>query len=296
MYVTQGLDQPGAVAALAATSYDMIVVDPTATVKGDANFDMSGMVSELHAGHPGRVVLAYLNIGEAASYRTYWKGGWRAPSGHQPGNPNFILSSDPNGWSAVYPVAYWNKTWQNLLVTGRNSVVKQLMNAGFDGVQLDWVEGYSDPTVDALASRRGIDPAKAMVDLISRIRSVVQSVNPHAYVVALNADNLIDDDPRFAQVIDGITFEDTWYSGNANAPWADPAGGDVPTDPSTTQRRVEQYAKYQAAGKTVFTLDYSLDPDHAAAVYDQSSALGFVPLVTQVSLSQISTTPPPSLG
>jgi endo-alpha-1,4-polygalactosaminidase (GH114 family) len=40
-------------------------------------------------------------------------------------------------------------------------------------------------------------------------------------------------------------------------------------------------------------IDYALNPDNAKKVYEASRAAGFVPLVTQVSLSRMTETPPP---
>ena len=69
MYQLQGLENPSAVEALAKSDYDLLVVEPTATVRDQANFDMKAMVAKLHAGKPGRIVLAYLDAGQAESFR-----------------------------------------------------------------------------------------------------------------------------------------------------------------------------------------------------------------------------------
>src|SRR5271154_2475747 len=67
------VEKPGAVQRLAHSGYDMLIVEPTFDLKGNENFDAKAMVKALHDGKPGRIVLAYLDIGEAESYRTYWK-------------------------------------------------------------------------------------------------------------------------------------------------------------------------------------------------------------------------------
>lgn len=170
------------------------------------------------------------------------------------------------------------------------------MAAGFDGLYLDWIDGYSDDAVAAEAKRQKINPATAMVDFIDVIRKTAREVNPEVLIIAQNAPYLIDEDARYANVIDGIGFEDTWFGGKANTPWGKAKGGDLPNHDkgeSSTARRVEQYKKYLKAGKPVFTIDYCLKPENAKKVYDASRAAGFVPLVTQVSLSRLTETPPP---
>ncbi len=293
-YVLADLAGSPEVTALAQSNYDMLIVDPTATLKGNANFNMSAMVAQLHAADPGRVVLAYLDIGEAASFRAYWKPSWKPPTAARHGSPSYILESDPFGWNGSYPVAYWQPAWQSLFL-GPNGIVKRVMKAGFDGVFLDWVGAYQDPVIDAAAQRNRINPASAMVSFIARIRATARSVNRNADVVGLNGEGLAAADPNYLNVVDALAVEDTWFSGTPNAQWDDPAGGDIATDPTVTAGRIADYQIYQNAGKPVFTIDYALNPDNAALAYTESSALGFVPLVTQVSLSDLTTTPPSGL-
>lgn len=291
-YVLADLAGSPQISEMAQSSYDMLIVDPNATYKGNADFNMKGMVAQLHAGDPGRVVLAYLDIGEAATDRTYWQPGWKAPTKRHHGSPSFILERDPFGWNGSYPVAYWTRAWQNLFL-GPNGIVKRVMQAGFDGVFLDWVGAYQDPVVAADARSAGIGPAAAMVNFIGRIRAVAKSVNPAADVVGLNGVGLAAVDPQYLKVVDAIAAEGTWFSGTPNAPWGDPAGGDTATDPSVTADDIESDQVYQSAGKPVFTVDYALDSADVDYAYSQSSDLGFVPLVTQVSLAQPTDTPPP---
>lgn len=296
MYQIDGLDQPKAIERLANSSYDLLVVEPTATTRDNATFDMKGMVAKLHAGKPGRIVLAYVDAGQAERFRGYWAKDWQPPTKDHKGQPDFILTSDPDGWHDDFPVAYWDKRWQEIMASGPRSEVRQVMQAGFDGLYLDWIDGYSDEAIAAEAKRQKINPASAMVDFIGTIRKAAREVNPHAIIIAQNAAYLIDEDARYTDVIDGIGFEDTWFGGKANTPWGKPKGGDIPNrdkDESSTARRVRQYQKYLKANKPVFTIDYCLKPGNAKRVYEASRAAGFVPLVTQVSLSRMTETPAP---
>ena len=52
MYQLQNLENPAALEALAKSDYDLLVVEPTATVKDNQDFDVKGMVRRLHAGKP----------------------------------------------------------------------------------------------------------------------------------------------------------------------------------------------------------------------------------------------------
>jgi cysteinyl-tRNA synthetase len=300
MYQIQNIEDDDSLDALAKSPYDLLVVEPTANIKGNPHFDMRAMVAKLHAGKPGRIVLAYLDAAEAERFRTYWTKDWIAPTrkAKTKGTPDFILIPDPDGWGGDYPVAYWDKRWQDLFVTGANSQVKMVMQAGFDGVYLDWIDAWDDDAVSAEAKRQGIDSAKSMVDFLLLIRKTAREINPNALIVQQNAFTLWDADPRLKDAIDAMGVEDTWFSGHANAKWTGKGAGDVPnreTDDSSTANRLKTYDKFLKAGKPVFTVDYCVNTDHAATVYAESLAHHLVPLVTRVSLDHLTVTPPPAL-
>src|SRR5450755_1853003 len=91
------LDDAGAVDRLARSGYDMLIVEPTFNIKGNEKFDAKAMVKSLHDGKPGRIVLAYVNIGEAESNRVYWHDDWHIASAGGPARPGYLLGPDPDG-------------------------------------------------------------------------------------------------------------------------------------------------------------------------------------------------------
>ena len=296
MYQLQGLEETGAVQKLAQSSYDLLVVEPTFTVKGSESFDAKGMVTKLKAGKPGRLVVAYVDIGEAERFRVYWAKSWKRPTKKRRGEPVFLLAPDPDGWKDDVSIAFWHPEWKALWL-GERGLIQQIMSAGFDGVYMDWVEACQEKRVVAAARAEGIEPVRAMVDFIAEIRQKIRQVRPEGVVIAQNAQELIDLEPRYARVIDGVGFEDTWFSGKADAGWEDPHGGDIPNkgkDEDSPAGRLKQYGKYLKAGIPVFTIDYCLKPENAARVYEEAKKAGVVPLVTRVSLERMTTTPPPA--
>lgn len=295
----QCLDKGGAVGALAATDYDVLVIEPTNTVKGNEKWDGRQVIKRLKAKRPDRLVLAYIDIGEAESYRTYWKKDWRPPSKGEPGHPKFIITEDPDGWAENYPVAYWYKGWHKVVIDGKKSLLKRAIADGYDGIYMDWVNAYDEGQVRKVARKEGVDAAEAMVDFIGHLRKVARKKDPEFLVVAQNASYLLDEDRRYARVIDAIALEDMWYRGEAGATWNDPKGGDIPnkdTGKWSTRGRLKQCRKYQKRGKPVFTCDYCLKKKNAQKVYAASQRRGLVPVVTRVSLARLTTTPPPWLA
>jgi hypothetical protein len=73
MYQLQGMEDPVSLAKLAQSPYDLLVIEPTFTLKGESSFDAKAMVAKLKAAKPNRLVVAYVDIGEAERFRTYWE-------------------------------------------------------------------------------------------------------------------------------------------------------------------------------------------------------------------------------
>ncbi len=77
-----------------------------------------------------RLVLAYLDIGRAASHRHYWKTEWRSSP------PEWLSDPIPEEPDSHY-VKYWLPGWQEIIAGGTNSYLYGIFTLGFDGVVLD---------------------------------------------------------------------------------------------------------------------------------------------------------------
>lgn len=309
-YQLQGLSEPGAVEELAESGYDMLVLEPTCTdwSSTDREFDTAEMVENLKASGAGdgvhrKLVLAYIDIGEAEDWRWYWT--WS--SDWEPGEPfpadwpDFIVAPDPDGWEGNYPVAYWEPAWKDIIIYGENtgaapgrdyrSALDEALEHGFDGVYLDWVEGYEDPDVAGEAAAQGVDPAEEMADLIEEIGEYGRSRNPEFLVVQQNAAALAEERPETLSYIDAIAQEAIWYDGTAFDAWDDPEGADVRQDPDLTEYYLELLSIYMEAGLPVFDCEYAVE--YAGRAYSLSHERGFIPYCTRRALSRLTSTPPP---
>lgn len=96
-------------------------------------------LDRLRAAQPGRKILCYLSIGEAESYRGYWKKSWDANEDGRPdaGAPAFLEPVNPD-WAGNYKVRYWQRAWQDLIL----AAIDRIAAAGFDGLYLDIIDGY----------------------------------------------------------------------------------------------------------------------------------------------------------
>jgi cysteinyl-tRNA synthetase, unknown class len=304
-YQIDDMSVPGSVRKLVNSRYDMLVLEPWRTIKGYEDFDAASMVaavrsSPAHDGMHRKLALAYLDVGEAEQYRWYfiWKGHWHKGGHRPPGWPSFILEPDPDGWGGSFPVAFWRREWQDIIINGiappktqnYDSVVDEAVKDGFDGIYLDWVQAWNDPRVVQAAKKDGVDPAEAMIAFIKAMRAYAALRHPGFLVVQQNAPDLGYEYPKAIAVVDAIAVEDIWYYGKANAKWGDPRGYDQPVSKGYTRQLLTWLPAYERAGLPVFDVEYTLH--HVATVYPESKALGFVPYCTQVSLSRLTTTPP----
>ncbi|HXX92552.1 MAG TPA: hypothetical protein VEN81_02900, partial [Planctomycetota bacterium] len=127
-YQLQRLPDGGSVDALVRSKYDLLVLEPTRTHKDQAAFDARKMVERLKASDAGdgrhrKLVLAYIDIGEAESERWYWTWSkdWKKGDPRPADWPAFIATHDPDGWEGDYPVAFWHEGWKDIVLRGRKA-------------------------------------------------------------------------------------------------------------------------------------------------------------------------------
>lgn len=265
-YVIQ--DVPGNAEELERSRYEMLVLEPTRTAHDDAAtraFNTAALVKQLKesAGVNGtnrKLVIAYIDIGQAEDWRWYWK--WSRKSDWDPSKqekpadwPSWIITHDPE-WIGNFPVAYWHADWHRIVVdggfvwqndtvsvdssvgnggAGYRSIVDEVITDGFDGIYLDWVEAFSDESVVAAAKAAGIDPVASMFDLIEEMRTYGRNRftelgrDPNEWIVIQqNAPDLAEStDPRRFTIIDGIAEEGVWWEGWGDAEWDNSEGYDI---------------------------------------------------------------------
>ena len=98
---------------------------------------------------------------------------------------------------------------------------------------------------------------------------------------------------------DALAVEDTRFHGEGDAAWDDPGAGDLRNrhfDDYATEARPAQIGRFQSYDLPVFSVDYATDPDSVERAYREAPRHGLIPLVTRVSLSRLTNTPPPGLG
>ena len=309
-YQIQDISAAGAVDALANSHYDMLVLEPTRTdwSSDDKYFDTKAMVERLKetAGSDGRhrkLVIAYIDIGEAEDWRWYWTWSKEETGGDSfPEDwPDFILARDPDGWTGNYPVAYWDSAWKDIVIYGENqssapygnynSIIDEVIKDGFDGIYLDWVEGFENDSIIAEAQREGKNPAVEMITFIQEMRDYAKKRKSNFIIIQQNAAALCDGHSELFMKIDAISQEAIWYDGDAFDDWEATAGYDSPNDISLVNYYLDYLDQYKDANVPVFNCEYALDS--ASIAYEKSNNKHYIPYCTRRSLSRLTTTSPP---
>jgi cysteinyl-tRNA synthetase, unknown class len=295
---------PATVRQIAQSDHDMVVVDYLPSQPHHKAYPIHETVAALKRKPGGgrRLVIAYLNVGQAEDYRTYWRKGWRV------GAPDWILMNDPDGWAGNFPVAYWRPGWRDI-ITG---LARDIAGAGFDGVYLDWVGGFQEDTVKKAAAKDGVDPGAEMARLVQSVGQAARAIDPEFKLIGQNAAPLLQN-PAYLAALDGVAHESIWFS------WGGKALGDCPIPRTDAEAKSPEFrralpaacrAAYdadptsamhfagesyllpylrsaQSAGKTIFTVDYATTPANRASAARNSRNLSFVPFIGRKHLKDI---------
>lgn len=297
-YQIQGLDREGAVEALVDSHYDLVVIEPTRTIVGSEDFDSQDVVERIKGsanslGTGTKLVLAYVDIGEAEAYRTYWQDDWQAPELGQRGNPDFLVTLDPDGWSGNFPVAYWDQRWKEIVIYGKGSLLDLVLEDGFDGIYLDWVGAFDDLSVMEAARGAGVDPAEEMIAFIREIREYAAERRPGFLIIAQNGADLLDDHPQYLDIIDGIAQEDLSFQGEADTDWEDEESGDIRQERDYSQYLADVLRRYVERGVPTFCIQYARVPENIEKALRDAEEVGCVPYMTLTPLDRLTETPPP---
>ena len=278
------------VAALAAAPHDLVVTDFSrdGTEAGRFTFDE---VCAIQDGRGRRkVVAAYLSIGEAEQFRTYWNPAWTT-TGTAAGKltaaaPSFLGPTNPD-WPESRKVRYWEPAWRDVLTNrDRSGYLDHVVQQGFDAAYLDIVDAYYFWAAEARASdKRPGDPkterdaARRMLRFIVDLTASARLANDRFYVIPQNGEFVLDDADlttpddlklraAFLDAVGAIGVEDVYFRGDADE--------DNPFDPEAERIPVLQ-RDFLGNGKPVFAVEYLSDPDKVSKFYDTAAGDGFIP-------------------
>lgn len=281
--------------------FDLIVMDYSSTGGADGEFTAEQIRALRQDGPCGdRTVLAYMSIGEAEDYRFYWDPSWVDANGDPKASAPAYLGPTNPAWEGNYKVRYWLKAWQRVIYgtaqgTGK-SYLDRILDAGFDGVYLDIVDGFEywgPRELDGTDERR-----KAPADMVRFIKRLARYARktrgrPGFLVVPQNGAGIISADSypdaadadkeaarqrrRYFRVVSGIGAEDLFYVG----------GRDENNSLHPQNYRMKFLDQFAGAGKTVLSIDYLTRPNLIEGFWQRATARGYLPYATVRDLDQL---------
>jgi len=267
---------------MAQSDYDMLIIDEVRSLSDMADYNMAKQVRKLKSsGNPAgadKILLAYISIGEAEDYRWYWEGNWRV------GNPKWIEAEDPDGWDGNYPLQFWDPKWRSIIF----NYIDMVIDDGFDGVYLDWVEAYEVSSVSSAADFQKKNAKNEMKKFVCEISKYVRQEGK--LIVAQNGLDL-GSSADYLSCIDGVAQEAVWYDWEGDPDFTGEEG-DVKVSAYDSSEYIKKLKVFKDAGLPVFTVDYAEDPHNANEAYFNARGQGFIEYVTMMSLDALSSTPP----
>lgn len=134
--------------------------------------------------------LAYLSVGEAEDYRTYWAGRVK----------RLAIRENPE-WKGNYPVRFWLPEWREVI----RQRVLFAKDQGFDGVYLDKCDVVND-----LAEPGTVEHQLMTHDMGALITFIRDITGDNFDIVMQNAEFLLAN-PRVVEALDGLGIEDLFF-------------------------------------------------------------------------------------
>ncbi len=236
--------QKVAVSAIRKNAADMIVVEP--------DFYSYRDVQSIR--ESGKMVIAYLSVGEGEDYRAY---------ASKPGFKDLVIRENPH-WPGNYRVSYWDERWRKILT----DYGLEILGKGFDGILFDVVDAWeSFPE----------DPGKEakMAHLLSELVRTFRASRSGLAMLLQNSHELFDF-PEIRSGFDGMTQEGLFET------WMD-------QDPAESWRKAKISAlrRLRRTGKFIGVLDYTRRQARMQLIRNKVALEGFIPYFSTRKLDRL---------
>jgi len=283
------------VSELVSSPYDLLILDYSFDGSDESALKKE-QVEEIIAGKNNRLVVSYFSIGEAEDYRYYFKSSWvklkkkaTCKVGLTKSAPSWL--DGPNrSFCGNYKTRYWERAWKRILFGTQNgenkSYLDRIIDAGFQGVYLDIIDGYEYWLYDKKGDKRRKTAAKDMALLVEQISKYAREVRgkPNFIVIPQNGAGILGElsdglKKRYLNAIDGIGAEDTFYFGSLDE--------NNPLKPQNST--IKNLQNFRDAGKAVLSIDYLTDADKVSDFRLRACNQGFIPQVGLRLLDSVAT-------
>jgi cysteinyl-tRNA synthetase, unknown class len=272
---TWGYQLQGARADLVPPEIDLLVIDHARDASATDLLQTSDVEAfqSRRAAQP-RIVLSYMSVGEAETYRYYWWKPWASSSYFGLLRPAW-LGRENNEWQGNYQVRYWQAGWQKLIVQPAPSLsdmmrerlfgtakpyIDKIIEAGFDGVYLDRVDAFS-------AWDKSQPHAEAeMSAFVAHISAYAKARRPGFLIVAQNGEELLKS-ADYRRALDGVAKEDLMFGLE---------GAEHENSADEYEHAALPLTRARQSGLPVFVIEYLNAPEKRAQAVQRMKDKGFV--------------------
>ncbi|MCE4602010.1 MAG: endo alpha-1,4 polygalactosaminidase [Desulfurococcales archaeon] len=203
------------------------------------------------------LLLAYLNVGYAEEWRSYWSNISGAPWVH-----------GPTEYDGEYYIEYWRPEWHEIM----KQMTTQYLDMGFEGIYLDNIDAAEIIGETSPSWASGVDTQREMISLVCNISNHVKSLNP-GYKVYINIGGVYDMlyNQTLLDCIDGVLREELWTA------WTG-ANETIPQDPDETRGALAALEYAHNAGKEILVADPARTGEEAEDLCSRAWSRGFIPV------------------
>jgi len=263
------------------TAFDLVVTDYSADGSDDQRYSAAQIAGLKDSPGGEKLVLAYMSIGEAETYRWYWHGSWDADHDGEPdaGAPAWLGPENPD-WAGNYKVRYWDPSWRQVIFGTADSYLDKVIDAGFDGVYLDIIDAYEywGPEGES-----GLDRASADRDMVELVKAIAEYARGTRGIASFGVfpqnGEALSGFADYVAVTTGIGREDVWYN------------DDEPESAQHTAEVLSGLDVFRDAGKLVLVIDYVTEAALIDDFYAKAEARGYVPYAPTRDLDQLTIHP-----
>lgn len=238
------------------SKYDLLIIDYSSDGSEEGEYSSLGL--QLMREPEDKLLLSYLSIGEAETYRYYWEEEWDLNNDGipDPSAPEWLDVENPD-WEGNFKVKYWLKEWQNIIFGSNESYLDRIINNGFDGCYLDIIDAY-EYYQDSYPMAK-----QEMMSLVGNLSLYANTKKSDFLVFVQNSEQLLEN-LFYLNSIDGIGREDVYYYDNSK----------------NDEKNISEIKSYLnimlAAGKPVLIVDYATIYSRIYDVYQSASGDGFL--------------------
>lgn len=185
--------------AIAATNADLVITEWASYARLEDPYDAADL-DRMRGADSDRLVVSYLSIGEAETYRYYWQDAWESAP------PGWIGEANPE-WEGNIKVRYWQDAWQRIIL----NYLDRIIDAGFNGVYLDIIDAFQFWREALPASP--INFRQEMAEFVALIRQHaaerIAEVDPGRpfFIIGQNGVELLAN-ATYRRAVDGVAQED----------------------------------------------------------------------------------------